>query len=88
MKALITQLYLTQLCVSSLDCSPPGSFALETLQAIVLEWVAIPFSQGIFLTEESNPESPTLRQILYHPNHQGSPGLSLLGRIHVLLAYL
>ena len=28
-----------------LDCSPPGSFILEILQARVLEWVAISFSR-------------------------------------------
>ena len=39
----ITHLYLT-LC-DPMDCSPPGSSVHETLQARVLEWVAIPFSK-------------------------------------------
>ena len=44
------------------DCSPPGSSVLGILQARILEWVAIPFSRGIFLTQGLNlsPESPAL----------------------------
>ena len=30
----------------SMDCSPPGSSVHRTLQARILEWVAIPFSRG------------------------------------------
>ena len=37
------------------DCNPPGSSVPRILQAILLEWVAIPFSRGIFLTQGSNP---------------------------------
>ena len=29
-----------------MDCSPPGSSLHGTLQARILEWVAIPFSRG------------------------------------------
>ena len=60
-----------------LDCSPSGSFALETLQAIVLEWVAIPFSQGVFLTQESNPESPTLQADSLPSESPGKPRVEL-----------
>ena len=28
------------------DCSPPGSSVHEILQAIILEWIATPFSRG------------------------------------------
>jgi len=28
-----------------MDCSPPGSYVHGILQAIILEWVAIPFSR-------------------------------------------
>ena len=38
-----------------MDCSPPGSWAHRIFQARVLEWVAIPFSWGIFPTQGSNP---------------------------------
>ena len=40
-KVLVAQLCST-LCDST-DCSPPGSFVHEILQARILEWVAIPF---------------------------------------------
>ena len=32
-------------------CSPPGSSVHRILQARILEWVAIPFFRGIFLTQ-------------------------------------
>ena len=34
------------------------------LQATILEWVAIPFSRGIFLTQGSNPDLLHCWQIL------------------------
>ena len=33
-----------------MDCSPPGSSVHGILQARILEWVALSFSSGIFLT--------------------------------------
>ena len=63
----LTQLHLThpgcwrvccaQSCVTLCDpmgCSPPGSSVHGILQAGILEWVAIPSLQGIFLTQGSN----------------------------------
>ena len=41
---LVTQLYLT-LC-DSMDCSPLGSPVHGSLQARILEWVAMPSSRG------------------------------------------
>ena len=38
----------------SMDCSPPGSSVHGILQARILEWVAIFFSRGIFLTQGLN----------------------------------
>ena len=38
-----------------MDCSPPGSSVHEILQARTLEWVAIPFTRGIFPTQGWNP---------------------------------
>ena len=38
-----------------MDYSPPGSSFRGILQARILEWLAIPFSRGIFLTQGSNP---------------------------------
>ena len=42
-------------------------------QARTLEWVATPFSGGIFPTQGSNPGLPHCRWILYCLSHQGSP---------------
>ena len=57
------------------DYNPPGSSVHGILQAGVLEWVAMPFSRGIFQTQGSNPNLPHCRQILYHLRHQGSPSI-------------
>ena len=49
-KVLVSQLCLT--LYDPMDCSPPAfSVHRILLQAKVLEWVAIPFIQGIFLTQ-------------------------------------
>ena len=47
-----------QLCLilcNLMDCSPSGSSAHGILQARLLEWVAMPSSREIFLTQGSNP---------------------------------
>ena len=49
-----------------MDCSLPNSFVHGILQARILEWVAIPLLQGIFLTQESNLGLLHCTQILYH----------------------
>ena len=55
-----------------MDCSPPDSSVHGILQARILEWVAMPFSRGIFLTQGLNLSLLHCRQILYHLSHQGS----------------
>ena len=55
------------------DCSLPGSSVHGIFLAIVLEWIAISFSRGIFPTQGSNPGLPHCRQTLYSLSHQGSP---------------
>ena len=62
------------LCVSvCLSVFVPG-----ILQARTMEWIAIPFSRGIFPTQGSNPGLLHCRQFLYHLSYQGSPcGLTL-----------
>ena len=55
------------------NCSPPVSSVHGILWARLLEWVAIPFSRGIFQTQESNPGLLHCRQILFHLSYQGSP---------------
>ena len=49
------QVIATQLCLTlcnPMDCSLSGSSVHGILQARVLQWVTIPFSKGIFLTQE------------------------------------
>ena len=60
MRAKSLQLYPT-LC-DSMDCSPPGCSVHRILQARIMERVAMPFLQGIFLTQGSNTRlmSPAL----------------------------
>ena len=41
--------------------APPGSSVHGIPQAGILEWVAISFSRGIFLTQGTEPESPALQ---------------------------
>ena len=62
-----------------MDCSPPGISVNGIFPARVLEWVAISFSRGVFLTLGSNPGLPHWRQMLYPLSHQGSPEEGLTG---------
>ena len=51
-----------------MDCSLPGSSVFGILQGIIVEWVAVPSSRGIFPIQELNPyllQLPHCRQILY-----------------------
>ena len=66
---VIAQSCLT-LC-NPVDCSLPVSSVCGISQARILEWVAISFSRGIFLTQGSNLGVLYYRQILYHLSHQG-----------------
>ena len=43
-----------------MDCGLPGSSVHGIFQARILEWVAIFYSRGIFLSQGSKPESPAL----------------------------
>ena len=63
---------VTQSCLTlchPMDCSPSGSSVHGILQARILEWVAIPFSRSIFLTQGKNLSLLNCRQILYHLSH-------------------
>ena len=71
-KVLVTLWHLT-LC-DPIDCSPPGSSVHVILQTRILEWVAIPFSRGIFSTQGLNPGLQHCRLTLHYLSHQGSPG--------------
>ena len=50
-----------------MDCSSPGFSVHGICQARILEWVAIPFSRGIFPTQGSNMGLPYCMWILYNP---------------------
>ena len=49
-----------------MDCSPPGSSVLGTLQPRILEWVAIPFPRRSSQSRDQTCASCTGRWILYH----------------------
>ena len=55
------------------NCSPSGSSVHGILQARILEWVVIPSSRGIFLTQGSNP-------CLFHLLHWQAGSLPLAPR--------
>ena len=54
-------------------CDPMDYTVHVILQARILQWVAFPFSRGIFPTQGLNPGLLHCRQILYQLSHQGSP---------------
>ena len=59
-----------------MDCSPPCSSAHGTIQARILEWVAISYSRGSSWPKDwtcLSCVSYTGRHILYHSHHLGSP---------------
>ena len=72
MKVLVTQSCLT-LC-DRINYNLVSSSVHGILQARILEWVAMPFSRGIFPTQGSNLGLLHGRKILYCLSHQGSPG--------------
>ena len=89
---LVIQSSLT-LC-NPMDCSPPGSSVHGILQTRMLEWVAIPFSRGIFLTQGSNPWSEpsgkpltviTYSELIFKLNNQAT---HLPGRLQIFSFFL
>ena len=70
LKVLVTQSCLT--LYDLMDCSLLGSSVHGILQTRILEWVAIPFSRGIFPTQALNPGLLNCRQILYCVSHSNT----------------
>ena len=68
-----SEVKVTQSCPTL--CNPMDYAVHGILQGRILEWVAFPFSRGIFPTQESNPGLPHGKPILHHLSHQGSPQL-------------
>ena len=62
-----------------MDYILPGSSVHGISQAIILEWIAIPFSRGL------NLGLLHCRQILYHLSHQGSP---MFNQIPFIFVYI
>ena len=62
---------VTQSCPTL--CDPMDYAVHEIFQARILEWVAFPFSRGMFPTQGLNPVLPHFRWILYQLSHKGSP---------------
>ena len=83
-RVLVAYSYLT-LC-DPMDYSISGSSVHGILQVRILEWVAISFSKRIFLTQGSNLGFLHCRQILCHLSHWGSPILTILRVILVLIS--
>ena len=86
----VTKSCLT-LC-NPMDCSLPGFYVHGIFQARVLEWVAISFSRGIFLTQGSNLGLPNCRQMLLPSEPPGKsirpwPNTSFLFWVTVLHTY-
>ena len=72
---VIDLVLVTQSCLifcNHMNYSLPGSSVHGISQARLLEWIAIPFSRGIFLTQGLNSGLLLCRQIVYHLSHQGS----------------
>ena len=62
---------VAQLCLTL--CNPLDYTVHRILQAGILEWVAFPFSGGIFPTQGSNLGLPHCRWIPYQLSHKRSP---------------
>ena len=62
-----------------MDYSPPGSSVLGILQARILEYIAMPSSTEIFLTQELNPHLYHLLQwqAFFFFSHLVPPGLEV-----------
>ena len=59
--------------VVSYSLWPHGLYSPWNSLGQKLEWVAFPFSRGIFPTQGSNPDLPHCRWILYQLSHKRSP---------------
>ena len=70
-KTLVCDILKVKLVSDSFD--PTDCTVHGILQARILEWIAFPFSRGIFPTQGWNPGLPHCRRILYQLSQKGSP---------------
>ena len=68
---MVSEVKVAQLCPT--PCDPLGFTVHGILQARTLEWVASPFSRGIFPIQGLNPGLPHCRRSFYWLSRQGSP---------------
>ena len=68
---LFSEVKVAQSCLTL--CDPMDYTVHRILQAGILEWVAFPFSGGIFPTQGSNLGLPHCRWIPYQLSHKRSP---------------
>ena len=78
-----SEVKVAQLCLTL--CDPINYTVHGVFQARILEWVAIPFSRGIFSIQGSNSGPPHCRWILYQLSHQGSHQGSRQGSFRIKL---
>ena len=57
-----------------MDCSPPSSSGHGILQAKILEWVAIPFSNSLCYTVGLSAQFSSVTQLCPTPTDQSTPG--------------
>ena len=62
-------------------CDPMDYTVHGILQARILEWVAFPFSGGVFSTQGSSPGLSHCRRILYQLTHKGKPKNTGVGTV-------
>ena len=72
-KGTYSKLKVAQSCLTL--CDPMDYTVHGILQARILEWVAFPFSRGIFPIQGSNLGLLHCRWILYQLSYQGSPSI-------------
>ena len=68
----LSHLLCPTLC-NAMDCGQPGSSVHGILQARILEWIAMPSSQGTFPTQGSILSLLHFRQFLYHWTTEEAP---------------
>ena len=66
----VSSLVVSNSC-NPMDSTLPGSSVHGIFQARKMEWVAIPFSRGIFQSQGSNPDLLHCKQILSLLSHPG-----------------
>ena len=70
---IIMYIYKSVLYVTPRTVTRHSPLFMGILQARILEWIVMPSSRGIFLTQESNPGLPHCRWILLSPESPRKP---------------